>query len=136
MNSLRVLAVSCLLVASAGAERAVSQSLGHYHQPGTVLQFTGHGFGAGYHAPMIRPTHCHMPRQQRYVHVRGCGMCAPLPMQSFPTCGGASCHTQLDQLLKQDEYELPPVTPTEIDPLTAVDDQLLEPPRIPMLPEP
>jgi hypothetical protein len=110
--------------------------LGHYHLPCTVPQFTGHGFGAGYHAPMVRPTNCHLPRQPRYVRVCGCGPCGALPMESFPTCQGAGCHTQLDQLLQEGDYGTSPVTPSEAAP--PVETEQLPPasPQIPMLPEP
>jgi hypothetical protein len=110
--------------------------LGHYHLPSTVLQYTGHGFGAGYHAPMIRPTHCHPPRQQRYVRVPGCGPCEALPMESFPTGRGAGCHSQLDRLLEEGEYRVSPVTPTEAVPSGEVPEPFAGSPQIPMLPEP
>jgi hypothetical protein len=133
---LRIFAVGCLFFASTYAHQAGAQSLGHYHLPSTVLQYSGHGFGAGYHAPMIRPTHCHPPRLQRYVRVPGCGPCEGLPMENFPTCRGAGCHSQLDRLLGEGEYGGSPVTPTEATPSGEVPEPLDESPQIPMLPAP
>jgi hypothetical protein len=56
-------------------------------------------------------------------------------MESFPTCGGAGCHTQLDQLLQSEEYGVSPVTPESAPPAEA-EPFMPESPRIPMLPVP
>jgi hypothetical protein len=133
---LRLLAVGCLCLASTSAGEAVAQSLGHYHLPSTVLQYSGHGCGAGYHAPMIRPTHCHPPRLQRYIRVPGCGPSGGLPMENFPTCRGAGCHTQLDQLLQEDQYGVSPVTPTEAGSTQEIPEPLSDSPPIPIFPDP
>lgn len=133
---LRVLAIGCLFLASTCAYEVTAQSLGRYHLPCTVPQYTGHCFGAGYHAPMIRPTNCHPPRQPRYVRMPGCGACGALPMESFPTCRGAGCHAQLDRLLHEHDYGSLYVTPTEAAPPAETEELLPESPQIPMLPEP
>jgi hypothetical protein len=57
-------------------------------------------------------------------------------MGSFPTCGGAGCHAQLDRLLEEGEYGVTPLTPTEAAPAMEVQAPLPESPQIPMLPEP
>ena len=132
----RILAVGCLFFASTSAGVAVAQSLGHYHLPSTVLQYSGHGFGAGYHAPMIRPGHCHPPRQQRYVRVPGYGPWGALPMENFPTGRSVGCHAQLDQLLEESKYGVSPVTPTEARPSGEAPELLPESPQVPMLPMP
>jgi hypothetical protein len=123
MTTHLLLGSSILLVSL--ASHAQGQSLGHYHLPSTVPQFCGLGYGAGHHAPMIRPTNCHPPRMQRYIHMPGCGACGALPMESFPTCSSPACHAQLDQLLKHGDHDYSPapnersllqVTPTDVTP--------------------
>lgn len=119
--TLRILSFGFILLANPLADQISAQSLGHYHLPSTLPQFCGLGYGAGHHAPMIRPTDCHPPRQQRYVRVPGCGTCGALPLESFPTCGGKGCHAQLDQLLGVHDYNhLPDVAdapPEQASPL-------------------
>lgn len=107
-------AVGCALVGTWLAVQSVSaQSLGFHNLPCTVPQYTGHGFGAGHHAPLIRGTHYHAPRMPRYVRVPGCGAFDAIPMNAFPMSTGPGCHAQLDQLLHNGDDGLWPVTPTE-----------------------
>src|SRR5690606_26007909 len=110
-------AIGCALVGTWLAVQSVSaQSLGFHNLPCTVPQYTGHGFGAGHHAPLIRGTHCQASRMQRYVRVPGCGAFAALPMNAFPISTGPGCHAQLDQLLRSSDDEVLPVMPTEAMP--------------------
>ena len=134
--TLRLLASCGFLVVFLATEEVVGQSHGFHHVPGTVLQYTGHGFGAGHHAPMIRIPHWHVPRTQRYVTIPVCEVCAALPMRAFPQSSGPGCHTQLDQLLRSDDDELLPVTPTgPVRPTPALPyESAGERPLIPMLP--
>ena len=120
--------VCATLVAILLAGGASAQSFGHYHLPSTLPQFCGLGYGAGHHAPMIRPGKCCEPlRIERYVHVPGCGACGAMPKQSFP-----GCHAQLDQILQGGNdgcfneptlspspalSDSEPITPTEPDAL-------------------
>jgi len=110
--------VCAFFVATLLAGGASAQSFGHYHLPSTLPQFCGLGYGAGHHAPMIRPGKCEPLRVQRYVHVPGCGACGSMPMESFPGCSSAGCHAQLDQILQGgndgDSYE-PTLSPSPAD---------------------
>src|SRR3954451_15675032 len=67
---------------------AVTQAVGYFNLPGTLLQYSGHGFGGGYHAPLILgPVQFavwHLPNQR---HVA----CAPAPIcgcSTYGDCGG------------------------------------------------
>ena len=96
----RLLCGCAIFVATLLAGAASAQSFGHYHLPSTLPQFCGLGYGAGHHAPMIRPGKCCEPlRIERYVHVPGCGAYGAMPMQGFAGCSSPCCHAQLDQIL-------------------------------------
>ncbi len=55
----------------------------YWNMPGTLMQRTGHGFGGGYHAPlMLGPIRC---------DVGGSSNVMRLPCAPAPYCGCGSC---------------------------------------------
>ncbi len=127
----RILSLGFILLASLLVDEVSAQSLGHYHLPSTLPQFCGLGYGAGHHAPMIRPMDCHPPRMQRYVRVPGCGACGAMPLESFAGCSSSGCHAELDQLLGEHDYDHSPVTPERAP--DAAEESILPLPESPLV---
>jgi hypothetical protein len=131
----RMLSICAVILAISISGEAVAQSFGHYHLPSTLPQFCGLGYGAGHHAPMIRPGKCCEPlRIERYVHVPGCGAFGAMPMQGFAGCSSPGCHAQLDQILQggnDDGFNEPTLSPSPVfsdsEPITPTEPDALGP---------
>jgi len=84
--AVRAAALASLVVLSS---TATVHAIGYWNLPGTIYQWSGHGFGGGYHAPLVLGPITHegllVPNEVRLP-------CAPNPYSCAPYCGyGGNC---------------------------------------------
>jgi hypothetical protein len=89
-NSLVWVALAALAAVGApGVER--SRAAGYFNMPGNMMQRTGHGYGAGYHAPLILG-----PIKFDGWHVRNEVRLPSAPRASCACAGGGDCGQMME----------------------------------------
>jgi hypothetical protein len=70
------------------ADPELVRAAGYWNVPGTVAQCIGHGYGGGYHAPLILgPIRCDCWGLGTLVRLP----CAPSPYYGYGSCGAGEC---------------------------------------------
>jgi hypothetical protein len=99
--------VFAIAVGTAYIEQA--PAAGYWNVPGTVAQCMGHGYGGGYHAPLILgPIRCDCWGLGTPVRLR----CAPSPYYGYGSCGGGECG-RLVEATSSMESVVPTIAPTQ-----------------------
>lgn len=121
------------LIVFAGVK--IASAAGYWNVPSNICQWCGHGFGGGYHAPlMLGPPTCDCFVRPNEVRLP----CAPNPYACAPYCNGAyggqaSMMTPNAQpnLMPQHmapQNTVPSATPEEDSPASAPREALFAPP--------
>jgi hypothetical protein len=93
------------------SNQAAAQSLGPKDMPSRVCQCFGYGWGAGYHAPLVRTPGVYPQRVPRNVRIPAdCGSLYPAAYEPLG-CSGQSCYEGRPNLSS------PAMPPASIEPL-------------------
>jgi hypothetical protein len=98
---------------------AAAQSLGLKGMPSRVCQCFGYGWGAGYHAPLVRTPGVYPQRVPR--NVWAAPECGPLYAAAYEPlgCFGQSCYQGQPNFMTPTPMPASPAPPSTVEPLPA-----------------